>query len=321
MTHHRLRACAGAMLFALAFNTFVSIVPAQAQSPGPTVNATPTAATAPGTDKPTDALAAPLVVQTVNLVLRVADVETALNRVYALSTESRGFVSALNVSKAEGGARATFTLKVPATKLDFVLNTLRGEAMQVRDQRSSGQDVSAEYVDLSLAARNIDASEAQYRDLMKRMDKTEDVIRIFDELKRLRGESEKLRGRMNQLIQLADLATLNITMVQEAALQPTATPTATATAAATGTPTPTPTATPGWSADKELTGAGGQFARRGEGLLSALIQFGIGTLPFLLLALVPILLLMPVLRVFWRRYLRRLAAAEAAVTSQTGGQS
>ncbi len=254
------------------------------------------------------ALVTRLVIQSAQLVLSVLDLEARLTQVYQLTTEARGYLSELSVTKEASGARATFRMRVPSDRLDFTLNALRKLAVEVKDQRLQGEDVTAEYSDLSQTVLNLESAELQYRDIMKRMDKPEDIIRIFNELTRIRGEIEKLKGRMTQLSRLAAMATVDVTLIELLPLQPTATPTMTPTPTSTPTATPTSTPTPAWNAGVQIQSAGGQFARRSESLMTGLIWFAVRDLPFVLLVALVLAFLAPILRVARRTLKLRLPA-------------
>ena len=80
-------------------------------------------------------------------------------------------------------------------------------AVEVRDEKVSGDDVTAEYVDLSSRLKNLEAAEEQLRDILARAEKTEDVLAVFNQLTAIRGEIEQVKGRMQYLSQSAALAT------------------------------------------------------------------------------------------------------------------
>jgi hypothetical protein len=145
----------------------------------------------------TGALLGRMVIQVASLVLTVDNLENRLTQVYQLTASTRGYLSELNVNAAERGPRATFVLKVPPDQLDSTLVALRQMALVVRDQKLGSEDVTAEFSDLEQIVANLESSEQQYREIMKRMTQPEDIVKIFNELTRIRGEIEVLKGRMN----------------------------------------------------------------------------------------------------------------------------
>jgi hypothetical protein len=239
----------------------------------------------------TGALLGRMVIQVASLVLTVDNLENRLTQVYQLTASTRGYLSELNVNAAERGPRATFVLKVPPDQLDSTLVALRQMALVVRDQKLGSEDVTAEFSDLEQIVANLESSEQQYREIMKRMTQPEDIVKIFNELTRIRGEIEVLKGRMNRLSRLAAMATINVEMLQEIQVTPTPTP----------MPRPTATPTPRWSAGAEFDAASTVLARRSESVMTQLIWFAVGTLPFVLVGLLLLVMLWPLLRMVARR--------------------
>jgi hypothetical protein len=223
-----------------------------------------------------------MVIHVATLQLVMTNVDDSIPEVYKLAADLGGFIQTSNVTKVEGGSLAQMTLKVPAAEMDKAMLALRKMAKEVREEKVTGTDVTAEFADLESQVKNMESAEQQLRGIMAKMDKPEDVLKVFNELTRVRGEIERMKGRMNFLSRSSDLATINISLL------PTELP-------RKADPIPA-----SWSAGAEFNSALKSLQRGLQSLATAAIWLGVVVLPQLLLVLVPLVagiwLLVKVLR-------------------------
>jgi hypothetical protein len=161
-----------------------------------------------------------LIVRNANMTLIVQDTQARLDTISGLAKEFGGYVASSSTTKFEQGLQARVTLRIPAEKFDTALDRLRKLAVEVREEQVSGDDVTAEYTDLGSRQRNLEAAEAQLREILSKAEKTEDVLSIFNRLTEIRGEIEQVKGRMQFLSQSAALSTINLTLIPDVLAQP-----------------------------------------------------------------------------------------------------
>jgi hypothetical protein len=113
---------------------------------------------------------------------------------------------------APAGQSASLTLKLPVDAFGDVLAQLREIGTPLVENVST-QEVTEEYVDLDAQARNLEATEQQYLRLMERAQKIEEILPLQQRLTEVRGQIERLRGRMTLLQRRADSATIALTLV------------------------------------------------------------------------------------------------------------
>ncbi|MCL5998422.1 MAG: DUF4349 domain-containing protein [Chloroflexi bacterium] len=161
-----------------------------------------------------------LVVRNADLTLIVQDTQAQMEAVNRLATELNGYVSSSSTQKYEEGLQARLTLRVPVEAFNTALERLHKLAVEVRAEQISGEDVTAEYTDLTSRLKNLESAEAQLRSLMEKAEKTEDVLAVFNQLTQIRGEIEQIKGRMQYLSQSAALATISVTLIPDQLAQP-----------------------------------------------------------------------------------------------------
>jgi molybdopterin converting factor small subunit len=103
---------------------------------------------------------------------------------------------------------------VDSARFNDALAALRGMAVDVKSESTSGQDVTEQYTDLDAQLRNLQASETQLLKLMDQAGKVADVLAVQQELVKTRGQIEQIMGRMQYLKQSSTLAFIQVTLEQ-----------------------------------------------------------------------------------------------------------
>jgi hypothetical protein len=112
------------------------------------------------------------------------------------------------------------TIRVPSEKLDEALEAIKKDVVEVQTESRSGQDVTADYVDLQSRLKNLEATESALTNILENATKTEDVLTVFNQLTAIREQIELVKGQMKYYEESAALSAINITIVAEATIQP-----------------------------------------------------------------------------------------------------
>ncbi len=149
------------------------------------------------------------VVKNAEVEVEVALFDEAARRILTVAEGAGGFVADSSYVLDEGGVRrGTFVLRVPAARFTEVVRQV--EALgTVRRRQITGQDVTEEFVDLEARVRNLERQEARLLVLLDRATRISDLMAIEQELARVRGEVERLTGRLRFLSQKVELATVH----------------------------------------------------------------------------------------------------------------
>ncbi len=181
--------------------------------------------------------------------------------------------------------RARMTVRVPAEKLDALLAAIKTQAVRVQQENIKGEDVTEEYSDLTAQLTNLEATEVELRELLaevrQKTQKAEDVLAVYRELTTIRGEIERVKGRMQYLSTLTSLATANVELIPDVLAKP--------------------VVEPGWRPLETLKNAGRSLVNMLKGLVDALIWLVVAILPVLLLIAIPVALVIWLIRRLGRR--------------------
>jgi hypothetical protein len=165
----------------------------------------------------------PRVIRTARMLLSVKNVAAAVAAIEHAAAQSNGYVAYSRRWSEGENERGTLTIRVPEARLDAFLEASRHTATRVQSEELSGDDVSQEFVDLSAQLKNLEVTEVELRQLVSsvraRTQKAADVLEVYRELVTIRGEIERVRGRLQYLEQMTSFATINIDLLPDAASQ------------------------------------------------------------------------------------------------------
>ncbi len=166
-----------------------------------------------------------IVIQNADLAIVVKDVETRMREIEVMTQQMGGFVVSSNLYQSYTNSyvevpEAQVVIRVPAETLEDALKKIKADVVEVRTETRSGQDVTAEYVDLKSRLANYEAAEKQLNDIMETASDTEDVVNIFNQLVYYREQIELVKGQMKYYEEAAALSAITITIIAEEKEQP-----------------------------------------------------------------------------------------------------
>jgi hypothetical protein len=223
-----------------------------------------------------------LIIRTGDMSIVATDTEEALAQIAAMAESGGGWVVSSNIYQSTATAKTAYIqIRVPAAGFQSVLDAIAGLAVEVTSLSTSGTDVTEEYVDLSARLGNLEATAARLRNFLDEARTVEEALAVNQELSRIEGEIESLKGRMQYLEQSSAFSSISVNITPDELAQP----------VQVGTWRPTGVAK---SALEALIAAL-------QGLATAAIWFAIVILPILLVIAIPFVLLIWLIRRLRRR--------------------
>jgi hypothetical protein len=159
---------------------------------------------------------APMIARTADITLTAKDFAKTRAARDEILRRRQGYMGQLNVITPTDGVRSLVaTLRVPADQLDPALADLRALG-RVQSESQSGEEVSAQYVDLEARLQNDRNTEQRLTALLsQRTGKLSDVLEVETEASRVRGEIEAMEAAKKLLDTRITFATLNVTISEE----------------------------------------------------------------------------------------------------------
>ncbi|PIR76121.1 MAG: hypothetical protein COU32_03665 [Candidatus Magasanikbacteria bacterium CG10_big_fil_rev_8_21_14_0_10_42_10] len=150
-----------------------------------------------------------LVIKNGSMSILVDNVSVAVGQIKQFATDKGGFVVTSEIDTYYNDPTGSVVIRIPANVFDTNLGTVRALG-EVQSERTDGQDVTEEYVDLQARLDNLKASETQFLSIMKQATKIEDILAVQRELTNVRGQIESMEGRMKYLKESAAFSSLTV---------------------------------------------------------------------------------------------------------------
>lgn len=159
------------------------------------------------------------IIKTGEITVEVEDVAETTGAVRALAVELDGYIS--SSFQGEFDESATLTMRIPADRFDEALAALHDLDGEVKAEATREEDVTATVVDLEARLTNLRAAEVEYRELLQRAERIEDILAIQNQLFQVRGEIEAMQAQLDYFNDQAAMATLTVSIVPGAVEQAT----------------------------------------------------------------------------------------------------
>jgi hypothetical protein len=193
-----------------SLGTAPSVAPGAPGAPVPAATPAPVGTVVAGNT--TSATSERMIIKTGVFTMVVKDVQESLSAITALAEASGGYVMSSKSGKSGDRLYATIVIKVPVTTYEGSMDSLRRMAVEPPTESSTGQDVTEEFADVDAQVRNYQASEKQLLNLMDRAQTVDEILKIQAQLTTIRGQIERLQGRMQLLSRSAAMSTITVNL-------------------------------------------------------------------------------------------------------------
>ena len=166
------------------------------------------------------------VIKDANVSVIVKDPQKSMDAISAMAEELGGYVVTSNVYQTTYGPNnllalaGNITIRIPAEKLEQVLEQVKKDAVEVTGENISGQDVTDQYVDLTSRLAAKQAAEKKLTEIMNAAEKTEDVMAVYAQLQKVQTDIEVLKGQIKFIDQSVAMSSVSVNLTAESSSQP-----------------------------------------------------------------------------------------------------
>lgn len=160
-----------------------------------------------------------MIIRNANITLQVNNINRAMDAIMNLANTSGGYVVNSNISQNTGSTSGEISIRVPAEGLNNVLNQLKSLATYVTQEAISGEDITQQYVNLQSQLENLQKSKSQLEKIMLGATKTEDVLKVHQQLTDTQGQIDVLEGQIKYYKESVALSLVNITLNMSPTIQ------------------------------------------------------------------------------------------------------
>ena len=175
-----------------------------------------------------------LVIMNIDLTIVIPDPQAKVEAINQMVKNLGGFVVSMNMyqtytQNGETAPEGYISIRIPADKLENALSQIKADAVEVRNETRSGQDVTAAYVDLHSQLTNLEMAEADLQAIMDEAknnpnsnttSKTQDVLAVYNQIIYVRGQIESIKGQMQYYEQSSAYSLINVTLIAEETIKP-----------------------------------------------------------------------------------------------------
>jgi len=161
-----------------------------------------------------------MIIRTGDISLVVDDVVDARDVITQLAKNLGGYVVSSYISGEEQDRRGNISIRVPDEKFEQAFQELRDLSIRVTSENTSSRDITEEYIDLEARLKNAQATENQYLALLDKAEDVEDILRIYENLSRIRSEIEQIKGRMQYLERSVAMSFISVYLEAETSAKP-----------------------------------------------------------------------------------------------------
>lgn len=150
-----------------------------------------------------------LVIKTGEISVVVKNVRASAEAIAAYAKSHGGYIVSSNISQDGIAPSATVTIRIPVAVFDAGFAELKAIG-DVQSENVTGEDVTDQYVDLNARLHNLQVTESQLQEIMRRATKISDVLEVQEQLTAVRGNIESLQGRIKYLKDSASMSSLTV---------------------------------------------------------------------------------------------------------------
>lgn len=156
-----------------------------------------------------------IVIYNGRISLETSRIEDTLAKIRALAESYGGYVAGSSRSTYGMQATAEVTIRVPKDKFRTAVQEIETYG-RVIEENTSSEDITQQYVDLKARLDNLQKQEQRLREILTMATTVDDVLKVEDELARVRGDIESLQGQINYLESNVEMSLISVSLVEPA---------------------------------------------------------------------------------------------------------
>ncbi len=150
-----------------------------------------------------------MVIRNGSIDVQVQDVRKSVDDTTQLIAAFGGYVEQSSFSMSGDEPMATMMIRVPSKKFEAALNTLRSYG-EMTAENLTGEDVTAQAVDINARIKVLRQEEEQYRIMMKSAKRMDDILSVKNRITNVRMQIESLTAQHKTLSTLSAMASLQV---------------------------------------------------------------------------------------------------------------
>jgi hypothetical protein len=153
---------------------------------------------------------APKIIYTARLELQVKDLSQVEKKLPLLLVQTQSYIANQRYERFSDKQSLFYTLRVPVSFFDSVLQNLAAQAIYVSHKSITGEDVSQLYYDLETRLASKKKALAQYQSILQKAQNVKEILEVEDRLRVIQEEIEALEGQARYYNNKIAFATIEV---------------------------------------------------------------------------------------------------------------
>lgn len=155
------------------------------------------------------------IIKSANVKYKVKNVKMATKRVAKIVKQLNGYVSDQRFENTNYKIENRFTIKVPQSQFDVMLDSLGAVAEFIDYENITSDDVTEEYVDLQSRIKTKESVKQRYEDILRsKASKVKDILDAEEKIGLIQEEIESAKGRLNYLSNKVSFGTIQVDLYE-----------------------------------------------------------------------------------------------------------
>lgn len=155
-------------------------------------------------------LVAPRLIYNADIQIQVENLESTVKQVKEITQKAGGYYTNETHSGGGGEKSVSFTLRIPQTNFESVINAIEKLASYVQYKGTSSQDVTEQYYDSEIRLKTKRKTLDQYYTILQRTTTIKDILEVQAKINELETEIEGLEGRLRYLSNQVSYSTITL---------------------------------------------------------------------------------------------------------------
>jgi hypothetical protein len=143
--------------------------------------------------------------------LETHDVEGTVDRVRTIAENYGGYVAGTTRSNVGNQTVADITIRVPQDKFHTTIKKIETYG-KILDERTTSEDVTERYIDLKARLKNLQMVEQSLVELLSKATTVDEILKVQQELGRVRGDIDSLQGQINYLERNVEMSVITVSL-------------------------------------------------------------------------------------------------------------
>ncbi len=152
------------------------------------------------------------VIYNADIHIEVKDYQKTVNDIQKEINKLQGYIieSTMYSEPEDQLKNGQMTVRIPQEHFQSFIELVEDGSSRVLESSTSGQDVTEAYIDLESRLKSKQIVEDRLVEFMDKAEKTEDLLKISNDLAKVQEEIEEITGKLKYLDNKTDLATVTI---------------------------------------------------------------------------------------------------------------